>query len=366
MKIQDFINPLEKLANPRLQEGYDNAGLIVGNRADDCSGVLISLDTTERVVEEAIAKNCNLIVSHHPIVFKGVKRLTGANYVERTLIKAIKNDIAIYAIHTNLDNVLHGVNGHLAKLLQLKNVRVLSEKKATLKHLITFVPVEYAEKVRSALFENGAGNIGNYSEASFNVEGEGTYKALEGAQPFLGEIGSRHMEKEVRIEVIYPFYSEGKIVRALKEAHPYEEVAYFISELENTESSTGSGLIGELEEEITELELLINVKNVLKSKCLKHTPLLNRPVKKVAICGGSGFFLLPNAIAAGADAYLTADIKYHEFFDADGKILLIDGGHYETEQYTINLLYEYLKNIFSTFAILKTECMTNPVQYYIG
>lgn len=363
MKISEAVTLLDKLAPPQLQESYDNSGFLVGNRENECTGILVSLDVTEAIIDEAAEKNCNLVVAHHPIIFKGLKRLTGDGFVQRTVMKAIKNDIAVYAIHTNLDNVLHGVNGMLAGLLGLSNTRVLDEKQGGLKKLVTFVPTDHLEKVRSALFASGGGFIGNYDECSFNLEGTGTFRALEDGNPYVGEIGERHYEKEVRIEMIFPAYAERNLVKALLESHPYEEVAYYISTLDNTVRSIGSGIVGDLEEEISEEELLFLIKNVLGAEVIRHTELLGQKVKRVALCGGSGFFLLPAAKRAGAQAFITADVKYHEFFEADGEILLADAGHYETEQYTVELLASYLQKNFPTFAVLKSELKTNPVRY---
>lgn len=363
--IKDVLRSLETLANPALQESYDNSGLIAGDREAECKGILVSLDVTEAIVQEAVDKKCNLIVTHHPIVFKGLKKLTGSNYVERTIINAIKNDVAIYAIHTNLDNVLHGVNGKVASLFELENTRVLLEKRNTLKKIVTFVPESHVEAVRLAMFDSGAGTIGLYDQCSFNIQGTGTFRPMEGADPFSGTPGERFSGDEVRVELIYPFYLERQLVANLKKAHPYEEVAYYINELTNTEKETGSGIIGNLKVEVDESAFLAMVKQKLGAGVLRHTSFLNKPIKKVAFCGGAGFFLLPVAIAAGADVFVTSDIKYHEFFDADGKILLVDAGHFETEQYTIELLAEYLQNKFANFAVLKTEQKTNPVRYFI-
>ncbi len=365
MKIQDITQFLDGVANPALQESYDNAGLIVGNKDSECTGILVTLDTIPEIVDEAIEKKCNLIVSHHPIIFRGLKKITGKNYVERTVIKAIKKDIAIYAIHTNLDNLAEGVNSMLAKLFGLKDCRALSPKENMLRKLVTFVPVAHAEDVRKALFAAGAGGIGNYNECSFNVTGSGTFKAMPGAHPYVGEINERHWEEEVRVEVIYPVYKESELIKNLKSVHPYEEVAYYIQSLENTFSGIGSGLFGEMEEEMDEKTFLGMVKDRLKAKVIRHTRLLNRPVKKVAVCGGSGFFLLPEAKSVGADVYITADVKYHEFFDADGDIVLIDAGHFETEQFTIELLADILQKNFPNFAVQKTGHSTNPVSYFI-
>ncbi len=364
MKIGEIISFLESIAPPSLQESYDNAGLITGDPHWECSGIICSLDATEEVVKEAIAKKVNLIVAHHPIIFGGLKKINGKNYVEKTIIAAIKNDIAIYAIHTNLDNVLHGVSGKMANLLGLKNISILAPKTGTLKKLFTFIPVDKAEQVRHAIFMAGGGSVGNYSECSFNVEGTGTFKAGEGADPYAGEKGRQHQEKEIKAEIIFPAYLQGKIVSALEASHPYEEVAYDIVDLANTESRTGAGVIGDLSSPLAETEFLTLVKEIFKVPVIRHTAFRGKPVKKIAVCGGAGSFLISKALAAGADAYITGDIKYHEFFDANGRLLIADIGHYESEQFTISLLQEVLEQKFPTFAVLKTAVRTNPVFYF--
>jgi dinuclear metal center YbgI/SA1388 family protein len=364
MKISEIVAFLESLAHPSLQEAYDNTGLITGNADWNCSGVIVSLDAIEAVVSEAILRKSNFIIAHHPIIFSGLKKINGKNYVEKAVIAAIKNDIAIYAIHTNLDNVIEGVNGKIAEMLGLINCSVLSPKNNTLKKLFTFVPLENAEPVRNAIFEVGGGQIGNYSEVSFNVAGTGTFLADEGANPFVGKIGERHTENEIKIEVIFPSFLENKIIGALKMAHPYEEVAYDIVSLSNQHSAIGSGLIGELKSEMDEVNFLQKIKNTFKTSVIRHSELLHKPVKKVAVCGGAGSFLIGSAIGASADFYITADMKYHEFFDANSRMVIADIGHYESEQYTVDLLKDVLAQKFPTFAVLKTGVVTNPVRYF--
>jgi dinuclear metal center YbgI/SA1388 family protein len=363
MKIADIILFLESVAHTSLQENYDNAGLITGQGNWDCSGIICSLDATENVVREAIEKKCNLIVAHHPIIFAGLKKITGKNYVERTIITAIKNDIAIYAIHTNLDNVINGVNGKMASMLGLKNTSILSPKENSLKKIFSFVPVDKAGQVRNAIFEAGAGHIGNYSECSFNVEGIGTFKAGDGSNPYVGKTGEQHQEKEIKLEAVFPSFLESKIIAALKAAHPYEEVAYDIAPLANRHPEIGSGVVGELPEPMKEKDFLAHLKQVFNLQMIRHTGFTNKPIKKVALCGGAGSFLVSKALAVGADAYITADMKYHEFFDAEGRMLIADIGHYESEQFTISLLQELLEQKFPTFAVLKTAVITNPVHY---
>ncbi len=366
MKIQDITSLLEKIAPVFLQENYDNAGLITGRVEWECQGVLISLDATEDVVKEAIEKKCNLVVAHHPIVFSGLKKITGKTYVEQTLITAIKNDIAIYAIHTNLDNVLAGVSGKIADMIGLVNQQVMAPKAGLLQKLSVFVPVAQKEKLMNALFAAGAGNIGNYSECSFGSEGTGTFKAGEGSNPYVGSVNERHHENEVKLEVIFPAWLQNQVIQSMKAAHPYEEVAYDIYNLANEYQQAGSGIIGELPEPLDETILLGQLRNIFNIPVIKHTPLLGKPVKKIAVCGGAGSFLTGVAIGAGADVYITGDIKYHEFFDAEGKLLLADIGHYESEQFTIDLLFDILKENFPNFAVLKTGVNTNPVRYFEG
>lgn len=364
MIIKDIIAHLELTAPPALQESYDNAGLITGNASWDCTGVLCCLDAVEAVIDEAIEKQCNLVVAHHPIIFGGLKKITGQNYVERTIIKAIKNDIAIYAIHTNLDNIKTGVNGMIAQKLGLKNLSVLSPKKDQLNKLYFYVPAAHAAKVMDALFKAGAGNIGNYSECSFSVNGIGTFKPGDMANPFIGEKGQRHSDEELKIEILFPSHLEANMIANLKAAHPYEEVAYEVIRLNNLHQDIGSGITGEWDEPISETEFLQRLKDIFRLSVVKHTTILGKDIKKVSICGGSGIFLLKNAINSKSDAYITSDIKYHEFFDGDNRILLTDIGHYESEQFTIELLANLLEQKFPNFAVLKTGINTNPVHYF--
>jgi dinuclear metal center YbgI/SA1388 family protein len=366
MQIIDIIRVLENTAPLSLQESYDNAGLLTGNSGWECSGILCTLDATEAVILEAKNRGCNLVVAHHPIIFGGLKKINGKNYVEKTVIAAIKNDIAIYAIHTNLDNILAGVNNQIADRLGLLNRQVLLPKAGQLMKLHTFVPVAHAEKVRSALFEAGAGNIGEYSEASFNVEGTGTFKGSENTHPFVGQPGCRHEEKETRLEVIFPAYLQLAVTKALLNAHPYEEPAYDIISLANDYQLVGGGLVGELLEEMEETGFLNMLKTSFELTVIRHTPFLGKKLKKVALCGGSGSFLTGKAIAAGADVYVTADVKYHEFFDANDRLLLADIGHWESEQFTTGLLIDILQAKFPTFAVLKSGVKTNPVNYFVG
>ena len=362
-QIQDITRYLETIAPPAYQEGYDNARLIVGNPQADVTGVLVSLDAIESVVEEAIAKGCNLIVSHHPIVFRGLKSLTGKNYVERTVIKAIKHDIALYAIHTNLDNVRHGVNRKISEKLGLQNLHLLAPKADTLHKLVTFVPLVDTDKVLRALGEAGAGQIGNYKNCSFRTAGTGTFQPNEQANPHLGEAGKQEQVEEQRIEVMYPAHQSARILAALRTTHPYEEVAYYQQVILNENQEVGSGMIGELTQPLSGTEFVRYLKEKMQLAVIRHTRLLDTPVHRVAVCGGAGSFLLPHALRQRADAFVTADYKYHEFFDADGQLVIADIGHYESEVCTKELLGELLSRKFVNFAVHLSEVNTNPVFY---
>ncbi len=363
MKIKEITQLIEQVAPIPFQESYDNAGLIVGDKNDEVQGVLITLDITEAVIDEAIQKKCDLIVSHHPIIMGGIKRLNGNNYVERCVIKAIKNNVALYACHTNMDSVLGGVNKMICDKIGLTEVSILDPKKESLCKLVTFVPVEHVEKVRQAIFEAGAGHIGNYDSCSFNAQGQGTFRAGEGADPFVGEIGTLHKEDEVRIETIVPIYLKNKVLNALIKAHPYEEVAYDIYPLANEWSEVGSGMIGVLETPESEMVFLERLKTIFNVGCVKYTALLNKPITKVAVCGGSGSFLLNKAKALGADVFVSGDFKYHQYFDAENQILIADIGHFESEQFTKELFFEILTKKIPNFAVYLSDVNTNPIKY---
>lgn len=362
-QIHQLTTYLEALAPLAYQESYDNAGLIVGNPATEITGVLVTLDATEAVVDEALAKGCNVIVAHHPIVFKGLKKLNGKTYVERTVMKAIKNDVAIYATHTNLDNVAGGVSFKIAEKLKLQNVRVLSPKAQVLSKLVTFVPVADTQRVLDALYAAGAGQIGEYKNCSFRVSGTGTYQPGEGTHPAIGEVGEYHQEAENRLEVILPTHRQGQLLAALRQAHPYEEVAYYLTTLDNQNQEVGSGAVGELAEPLEGQLWLAYLKEMMNLTLIRYTPLPDRPVKRIAVCGGAGSFLLPDALRASADAFVTADYKYHEFFDADGRLGICDIGHYESEVFTKELICGHLAKKFATFAVILSETDTNPVRY---
>ncbi|MCX6230769.1 MAG: Nif3-like dinuclear metal center hexameric protein [Bacteroidetes bacterium] len=362
MLLKDITDLIESIAPLSYQESYDNSGLIIGNKNAAVEKALICLDITEEVLEEAIEKNCKLVISHHPLIFKGIKKLNDKNEVERIIVKAIQHNIAIYAAHTNLDNAEAGVNKIFAEKLNLKNVRKLQPKTNLLRKLVCFCPPSHAETVKIALFEAGAGHIGNYDSCSFNIAGEGSFRALDNASPFVGNINELHTENEIRIETVYPAWLESKILKALFNKHPYEEVAYDIYNLENQLNTVGSGVIGEVEE-TDELSFLQKLKTITNTKCIRHTALLGNAVKKVALCGGAGSFLIHDAIAMGADVFVTGDVKYHDFFEAEKHLIIADIGHYESEQFTKELLYSIISKKFPNFAVLISEKNTNPIHY---
>jgi dinuclear metal center YbgI/SA1388 family protein len=363
IRIKDIIQSLEAWAPPSLQESYDNARLITGSPDAECSGAIICLDSLERIVDEAIEHKCNLIIAHHPIVFSGLKSLTGKTYIERIIIKAIQNNIAIYAIHTNLDSVSDGVSYEMARRLGLENIKVLEPKEGLIGKLVTYVPESHVSEVRDALFAAGAGKIGDYDECSFNIQGLGTFKPSQTANPFIGKKGERHSDKETRVEVLVPKWLKSQVFEALKVAHPYEEVAYEFMLTENLHQQIGFGALGNLPQAISAEELLKLVKNTF-SGGVRFTQSPKSSVQRIALCGGSGSFLLNKAISAGADCFITADVKYHQFFDALEHLMFVDIGHFESEQFTINLIHEFLNKKFPNFAARLTVNSTNPIHYF--
>ncbi len=363
MRIQDLLNFLESKAPGMLQESYDNSGLLVGDPRWEATGVMICLDSTEEVIEEAIAKKCNVVLAHHPIIFSGLKRITGKNYIERAVIKAIKNDIAIISCHTNLDHVQEGVNHRICAHLCLIETRILSPKKDLLQKLSVYVPDSHLEAVETAVFTAGAGQIGSYSECSFTSDGQGSFKGNEHSNPRLGARGKRETVGEKKLEVIVPVWKTGSVLEAMKQAHLYEEVAYDLIPMQNVHQEVGSGMIGRLEKPMATMDFLNFVKNTFQCGGLRYTTPVNEKIQTVAVCGGSGSFLLDTAIRSGADVLVTSDFKYHQFFDADGRILIADIGHFETEQYTIDLLFDWFAEKFPTFASHKTGVVTNPINY---
>jgi len=364
MKLKDFCSYLDTAVPLSFQESYDNSGLQVGLPESEIYSALITLDITEEVIDEAISEKCDVIVSHHPLIFNGIKRISGKTFTERILYKAVKNDIAIYSSHTNLDIFNNSVSRKLAEKLDLKDVKVLSPLKNRLLKLVTYIPETHVEKVQNAIFEAGAGVIANYDRCGFSSTGTGSFRGNEKTKPFLGEKGMISFEKEIRFETILFSHLKEKVIKALLEVHPYEEVAYDIYSLENDNIEIGLGCVGNLTEEISEINFLNHLSAVFDAKGIRFTKLQGKPVKKVAVCGGSGISLLNMAIASGADVFITADIKYHNFFEADNKILIVDIGHFESEKFSTEILKDLIIKKFPKFAVRFSESNTNPINYF--
>ena len=363
MQIKEIISVLETMAPLAYAEDFDNVGLLVGDPETKATGILVSHDALENVIDEAIAKKCNMVVCFHPIIFSGLKKINGKNYVERAVVKAIKNDIAIYAVHTALDNHIDGVNKIFADALGLKDVKILIPKENFIRKLITYTIPENASELRNALFDAGAGTIGNYENCSFNSRGIGTYMGNEYSDPKIGERFEFVENEEIKIEVTFKKHQESQILKALFKAHAYEEVAYEIYQLQNKHQNIGLGMVGELETAMDENEFLDFVKEKMQSGSIRHSEFIGKKIKKVAVLGGSGSFAIKNAIDAGADAFLTADLKYHNFYEAESKLLLADIGHYESERYTKNYIVDFLQKKITNFAIILSAENTNPVKY---
>ncbi len=363
MTVKEVVGFIEEFAPLGYQESYDNAGLLIGASHTEVKAVLLCVDVTAEVIDEALAKGANLIVSHHPLIFGGIKRITGANQTEKVIIKAIKHDIAIYAAHTNLDVVWGGVNIELARRIGLEQIQVLEPQQDRLVKLAVFVPESHSQVVRKAMFEAGAGQIGNYDECSFNTSGVGTFKAGDETNPFVGSKNELHHESEVKVEVVVPKPILSSVLSAMLKSHPYEEVAYDIIPLLNRNPRAGLGAVGMLSKPEAEEDFLARIKTLFNVACVKHSSLLGKPIQRVALCGGSGSELIKNAIGAKVDVFITADIKYHQFFEAENKLVIADIGHYESEQLSVDIFYELLTKKMPNFALLKSSTNTNPINY---
>ncbi len=365
MKIKDITGVLDDFAPPALQEPYDNAGLVAGNSDNKVNSVLLCLDVTEEVVEEAYRKGAELIISHHPVIFRKLNRLTGATYTERILISAVRYGIALYSAHTNIDKITGGVNSRFCEKLGLKQTRILSPVQGIMRKLVVFVPSAHAQKVREAIFSAGAGHIGEYDQCSFNVEGQGSFRGSEHSDPFAGKAGVLHFENEVRVETIYPLYLEERILKKMVGSHPYEEVAYDIYPLDNEYNKAGLGMIGYLDKPLAVTEFLKLLKNTFQTGVIRHSSFTgSKMISSVAVCGGSGASLIPAARKTDADIYVSGDIKYHDFFDADDNMMIADIGHFESERFTLDIFYELLRKKFPNFAVHFSEVNTNPIHYF--
>ncbi len=365
MILKEVISKIEERIQIRTAENFDNVGLLCGNQEREITGILVCHDALENVVDEAITKQLNLIVCFHPIIFSGLKSLTGKNYVERAVLKAIENKIAIYAIHTAFDNDFFGVNFGICEALGLKNQNILIPKQTALKQLTVYVPCTHTEIVREALFSAGAGNIGFYDECSFTLKGDGTFRPTEGSNPFSGTKNIRENADEEMISVIFESFKQNKIISAMKASHPYEEVAHQIYQLENENHYLGLGRFGDFEMEMEEDDFLKFVKEKFNLKVIRHSSFNSKKIKRVGVLGGSGANGIGAAISSGCDAYLTGDVKYHDFFQAENKMLICDIGHFESEQFVTQQLFEILSEKFPKFAISKSNENTNPVNYFL-
>ena len=365
MKIKEFIKHFEQIIPIKQAEDFDNVGLLCGNPDRKISGVLVAHDALESVIDEAVEKNFNMVLCFHPIIFSGLKSITGKNYVERAVLKALENKVAIYAIHTAFDNDYFGVNYKICEVLGLKNQNILMPKQNQLKKLEVYVPVESAENLKNAFFEAGAGNIGFYDECSFSINGNGTFRPLEGSNPVTGNHNERENANEVLLSVIFEDYKKNQILFAMKQNHPYEEVAYQLISLENENQYTGLGRFGDLENEMEESDFLKFVKEKFNLNVIRYNSLPHKKIKRVGVLGGSGASGIKSAMSAKCDAYLTGDVKYHDFFSGEDKMLICDIGHFESEQFVTQQLFEILSEKFTTFAVAKTSQKTNPVNYFI-
>lgn len=363
MKIKDVLSVIEQLAPISLQESYDNSGVQVGDIMQEAKAALLCIDVTEAVIDEAIDLGCNLVIAHHPLAFKSFKSLTGRTYIERCIIKACRHDIVVYAAHTNLDNASKGINYYLAKMLGLQHIRILDPQKDKLLKLVTFVPHAHADVVRNALFNAGAGSIGEYDSCSYNLDGKGTFRAGAATNPFCGEVGEFHTEEEVRIETVVPVLKQKEVLQALLATHPYEEPAYDFYSLKNAWSQAGSGVVGTLSEEVEEEDFLYLLKDTFHLTSIQHSTCRYRGVRDVAICSGSGAFLIPQAISYGADVFITGEAKYNDFYDVEDKILLAVVGHYESEIFTKNIFFDIISEKYPTFAVYMSGTDINPVKY---
>lgn len=365
MKVKEVVKIIAEIIPPEQAEEYDNVGLLCGNTERNVSGILICHDALEKTIDEAILKNINFIISFHPIIFNGLKKITGSTYVEKAILKAIENKIAIYVVHTALDNDYFGVNFKICETLNLKNQKILQPKPDNLLQLQVYVPQDFTERVKESLFTAGAGNIGFYDECSFKVAGEGTFRPAEGSNPFSGTKGVRENAKEDIISVIFESYKSSEILKALKSSHPYEEIAHQIIKLENTNHYSGLGRYGEFDHEMDAEAFLHLVKDKFNLKLIRHSSIFTKKIKKVGVLGGSGASGIAAALRNNCDAYLTGDLKYHDFFSVEDKMLLCDIGHFESEQFVVQQIFEKLSQKFTTFAVLKSEENTNPVNYFL-
>jgi dinuclear metal center YbgI/SA1388 family protein len=361
VKCREIIEKIEKLAPLNLAESWDNVGLLIGDYQKEIKNIMVTLDVTLEVVKEAVEKKIDLIIAHHPIIFKPLKKITMDDYTGQMVCNLIKNDISVYAAHTNLDIAKGGLNDVLASRLQLNNVKVLKAlKNVQLKKIVVFIPDGYQDAVREAMAKEGAGWIGDYSHCTFMTKGTGTFKPLEGTNPFIGKQGQVEKAEEYRLETIVPQDKVGKVIKAMLEVHPYEEVAYDIYPLEIEGEAVGIGRIGTLENEMTFSEFIKLVKNTLNIEYIKYIGNEKSIISKVAICTGSGADFISACVKQKADVYITGDVKYHEAqFAQQNGLNLIDAGHYETENIVVPFLMDYLNDTYQNKGIKIFSAQSN-------
>ncbi len=366
MTIADIEQIIEGWAPQWTAWERDNVGLQVGDRARSVSRVLVALDVTEQIVEEAREKRAELIVSHHPLLFRPPSSITASNDIGRLVLMLVESRIAVYSAHTNLDFTKQGVSFALAETLGLKKIRFLSPLKGMQSKIVVFVPADHADRVAEGMSSAGAGVIGEYSSCSFRLSGAGTFRGSPNSHPVVGKAGRPETVEEMRLEMIAPRARVSAIVAAMKEAHPYEEVAYDVYPLDNESTNYGMGAIGELEAAQTLKTFLEHSKRALKAEALRFTGDLHRKIRHVAVCGGSGSDLLPTALSAKADVFVTADVRYHTFHAA-GDLALVDAGHWETEQVILEPLADRLRRAAKQkkqrLEVLVTQYSTNPTHY---
>ena len=362
MKVKEITDAIESMAPLHLQESWDNAGMQVGNPNSEVTGILLCTDVREETVDEAIERGFNMIISHHPLLFRGLKKIVGRTYQERVVAKAIKHDITIYCAHTNMDSARGGVNFKMAEKLGLKNVSVLDPQQGTLLKVVVFVPMSHVTQVETAMCDAGAGHLGDYDNCSYKLEGIGQYRPLEGAHPVAGEVAELHSEPETRIEVLVNKALCGRVVAAMLKAHPYEEPAFDIIALENEDSYSGLGVIGDIEPQDAKA-FLERVKTAFEVVTLRYSGDLDRRVSRIAMCGGAGAEFIGKALALGADVYITGDMKYHEFQGNEDRIIIADIGHYESEHYTKEIFYDVIQKKNPNFAVDFAKSEKNQVKY---
>jgi len=367
MTCGEIFKYIRSWAPEEIAWNKDNVGLQVGSAKRKVKNILLALDLNMKVIIEAVKKDCNIIITHHPLLFNPLRKIdTDQDNTSLLVEKLIKHDITLFSAHTNLDFTKDGVSFELAKTLKLTNLRFLSNIKSAQYKLIVFVPEGHIEKVASAIFENGGGIIGEYSNCSFRTKGQGSFKGSKKTSPSIGKKLNYEKTDEIKLEVLIDSWKLNEILSAIRSVHPYEEIAYDVYPLNNENVNYGIGAIGELHTAMNQREFFNHVSKSLKINNFRYTTGKTNKIKTVAVCGGSGSEVIPAAIKKGADALITADIKYHTFFDNERKILLIDAGHYETEIFSLNEVNKRLADLIKKKKnkVFKYNGSTNPVIFY--